>query len=156
MVISIIWYLIWKFQKKQQPTELMRTFPAFSELHSTWPQNRANMLLKLNKTAILLCLLAISCDARRRSRIDLPVTKAADAMIEDNVVTASTPAPAVEKIEAEKLEAPTTVMSEISDEDKVSESNSSEESPSYEDCELDNISFEMITGWEIMKLCLRF
>lgn len=100
------------------------------------------MLLKLNKTAILLCLLAISCDARRRSRIDLPVTKTADSTIEDNTATAS----AIEKIEAEKLEAPTTVMSEIADEDKVSESNSSEESPSYEDCELDNISFEMITG----------
>jgi hypothetical protein len=100
------------------------------------------MLVKLNKTAILLCLLAISCEARRRSRIDVPVTKSADATVEDK--TAATVM--TEKIEAEKLEAPTTVMSEISDEEKVSESNSSEESPSYEDCELDNISFEMITG----------
>lgn len=100
------------------------------------------MLLKLNKTAILLCLLAISCDARRRSRIDVPVTKTADAAVEDKTVTAIM----TEKIEAEKLEATTTVMTGISEEDKVSESNSSEESPSYEDCELDNISFEMITG----------
>lgn len=102
------------------------------------------MLLKLNKTAILLCLLAISCDARRRSRIDVPVTKSADSTIEDKTVATTV----TEKIEAEKLEAPTTVMSDdkVSEEDKVSESNSSEESPSYEDCELDNISFEMITG----------
>jgi negative regulator of genetic competence, sporulation and motility len=101
------------------------------------------MLVKLNKTAILLCLLAISCDARRRSRIDVPVTKSADATDEDKTTAATV---MTEKIEAEKLEAPTTMMSDISDEEKVSESNSSEESPSYEDCELDNISFEMITG----------
>lgn len=48
--------------------------------------------------------------------------------------------------EAEKLEAPTTVPSSDVGEESVSEGNSSEESPSYEDCDLDNISFEMITG----------
>lgn len=57
-------------------------------------------------------------------------------------------ATATEKIEAEKLEAPapTTIQTDIAEDEKVSESNSSEESPAYEDCDLDNISFEMITG----------
>jgi hypothetical protein len=111
------------------------------------------MLLKLNKIAIL-CLLAISClsvDARRRSRIDLPIQNAADAPLEDNLATAS----GAEKVEAEKLEAPapttiaaTTIADMIVEEEKEKaiESNSSEESPAYEDCDLDNISFEMITG----------
>lgn len=104
------------------------------------------MLLKLNKIAIiwLLAMTCLSVEARRRSRIDLPIQNAADAPLEDNLATAS----GVEKIEAEKLEAPapTTVPTEIAEEEKVSESNSSEESPSYDDCDLDNISFEMITG----------
>lgn len=88
----------------------------------------------------------LSAEARRRSRIDLPIQNAAEAPLEDNLATAS----GSEKVEvAEKLEAPapTTVTTDIvAEEDKVSESNSSEESPAYEDCDLDNISFEMITG----------
>lgn len=103
------------------------------------------MTLRLNKIAIL-CLLTTAClsvDARRRSRIDLPIQNAADAPLEDNIATAS----GIEKVEAEKLEAPTTVTTtDIAEDEKVSESNSSEESPAYDDCELDNISFEMITG----------
>lgn len=100
----------------------------------------------------LFCLLAVSClsvEARRRSRIDLPVQNATDALSGDKISTSSTsPATVTEKIEAEKLEAPepTTIQTDLADEEKVSESNSSEESPAYEDCDLDNISFEMITG----------
>lgn len=109
----------------------------------------------LLRTFAIVCLL-ISCssvDARRRSRIDLPIQNAADAPLEDNVATAS----GLEKVETEKMEVekkevekvdepepmPTTVQNEVAD---VSESNSSEESPAYDDCDLDNISFEMITG----------
>lgn len=108
------------------------------------------MLLNYSKIAIL-CLLAVSClsvEARRRSRIDVPTTtNVSDTATEASIVTVM----ATEKlIEAEKLEAtqqiPTTIQPDIDDDDKVSESNSSEESPAYEDCDLDNISFEMITG----------
>lgn len=106
------------------------------------------MVLKYNKI-LVLCLLAVSClsvEARRRSRIDVPVQNASSVPIELNIITTT----ATEKVEAEKLEAstpaPTTIQSELGEEQKVSESNSSEESPSYEDCDLDNISFEMITG----------
>lgn len=101
------------------------------------------MLLKSNKLFIL-CLLAVSClsvEARRRSRIDLPASKnASEPTTEENFSTVS------EKIEAEKLEAPTptTIQTDVAEE--LSESNSSEESPAYEDCDVDNISFEMITG----------
>lgn len=108
------------------------------------------MLLKHSKIAIL-CLLAVSClsvEARRRSRIDVPAANASDTAAiatEASVVTVT----ATEKIEAEKLEAtqvPTTIQPDTDEADRVSESNSSEESPAYEDCDLDNISFEMITG----------
>ena len=106
------------------------------------------MLLKQNKIAIL-CLLAISClsvEARRRSRIDLPVQNATSTPLELNIITTT----ATEKVEAEKLEAstpaPTTIQTDLAEEEKVNESNSSEESSVFEDCDLDNISFEMITG----------
>lgn len=97
---------------------------------------------------VILCLLAIAClssaDARRRSRIDVP---AQNSTIETATLAAASE---TTKVEAEKLEAPapTTVPSTdiVEEEEKVSESSSSEESPAYEDCDLDNISFEMITG----------
>lgn len=102
------------------------------------------MQMKSGKIAIL-CLLAISClssvDARRRSRIDVP---GQNSTVE--TVTLATTSETT-KVEAEKLEAPTTVpTTDIVEEEKMSESSSSEESPAYEDCDLDNISFEMITG----------
>lgn len=106
------------------------------------------MLLKSNKL-VLVCLLAALClsvEARRRSRIDLPAKNATtDTTTEENIATAAS-----EKIEAaEKLDATTLAafLTEVTeDEKKPAESNSSEESPAYEDCDLDNISFEMITG----------
>lgn len=105
------------------------------------------MLLKSNKF-VLVCLLAALClsvEARRRSRIDLPAKNATDTTTEENIATAAS-----EKIEAaEKLDATTlaTFLTEVTEEEKKPvESNSSEESPAYEDCDLDNISFEMITG----------
>lgn len=106
------------------------------------------MQLQPGKIAIL-CLLAISClssvGARRRSRIDVPEQ---NSTIETaTLVSASETA----KVEVEKLEAPAPTTVPTTDiveeeEEKVSESSSSEESPAYEDCDLDNISFEMITG----------
>lgn len=102
------------------------------------------MLLK-SSNLVILCLLvasSISVEGRRRSRIDLPAKNASESTTEENLTTLA------EKIEAEKLEAPapTTIQSDILAEEKPGESNSSEESPAYEDCDLDNISFEMITG----------
>lgn len=107
--------------------------------------------MKINPGKItILCLLAISClssvDARRRSRIDLPAQNSTNTAEIATLATASE----ATKVEAEKLEAPapTTVPTTniLEEEEKMSESSSSEESPAYEDCDLDNISFEMITG----------
>lgn len=99
----------------------------------------------------ILCLLTISSslsvEARRRSRIDLPAANATTTtapIITDKIATVM--AEKLEALAAEKLEATTTVQTDVAEEEKVSESNSSEESPAYEDCDLDNISFEMITG----------
>lgn len=104
------------------------------------------MVLHFNKT-VILCLLAISClsvDARRRSRVDattkvLPAEPTTAATVV--AVTATS-----EKIEAEKLEAAAPTTLRIDDDEKPSEGNSSEENSSYEDCDIDNISFELITG----------
>ena len=106
------------------------------------------MLPRLSSIVILI-LLTTSCltveAAKRRSRIDSPILNPADAPPEDNLATASGSDVIVEKL----VEAPpqTTVQAEeIEDEVTVSESNSSEESPAYDDCDVDNISFELITG----------
>ena len=106
------------------------------------------MLPRLSSIAILI-LLTTSCltveAAKRRSRIDSPILNPADAPPEDNLATASGSDVIVEKL----VEAPpqTTVQTEvIEDEVTVSESSSSEESPAYDDCDVDNISFELITG----------
>ena len=88
-----------------------------------------------------LILLATSCltveAAKRRSRIeDLPITPPTNNSL--------APAVIVEKL----VEAPpqTTIKAEEAEDESASESNSSEESPSYDDCDVDNISFEIVTG----------
>lgn len=92
---------------------------------------------------LVLCLVISSCitvHARRRSRIDLPIKNVADAPLEDNVAVESG------KEEAAALSAPqpTTVLPDVAESNDVSESNSSEE---LQDCDnIDNISFELITG----------
>jgi hypothetical protein len=106
------------------------------------------MLLKPSQI-VILCLLALSSfnvEARRRSRIDLPVQNTSETTVPALETTTMVEKIEREKAEAEKLEAPTTIQSDIVEEESTSESNSSEESPAYEDCDLDNISFEMITG----------
>jgi hypothetical protein len=105
------------------------------------------MVLQFNKT-VILCLLAISClsvDARRRSRVDA-TTKLASEISSTTAATITAASATSEKIEAEKLEASAPTTLRFDDEERTSESNSSEESPSYEDCDIDNISFELITG----------
>lgn len=108
------------------------------------------MVLQFNKTVILCLLLAISClsvvDARRRSRVDATTKIASEATTTVATVTAA--AATSEKIEAEKLEAAAPTTLRFDEEERTSESNSSEESPSYEDCDIDNISFELITGYD--------
>lgn len=102
----------------------------------------------------LLVLLATSCTvnaAKRRSRIDLPIAKPADAPLEDNIATASG-----SEVVAEKLEAsapPPTPMSstepqqqEVTDVESSSSSESSSEEAYNDDCDVDNVSFELVTG----------
>lgn len=93
---------------------------------------------------LVLCLVISSCitvHARRRSRIDLPIKNAADAPLEDNVAVES----GKEEAAAVSAPQPTTVQADIAESSNdVSESNSSEE---LQDCDnIDNISFELITG----------
>lgn len=110
------------------------------------------MLLRLKSLAVL-CLLVISCltivDARRRQRIDSPSEKPIDAPVEESVATVT-----VAEVTAEKLEAPAptttatvdpSTEADIAEEVTSGENNSSEESL-FEDCDVDNISFELVTG----------
>lgn len=96
---------------------------------------------------LVLCLVISSCSlsavhARRRSRIDLPIKNAADA-----------PNEAVESVKEESASAaavsapqPTTVQADLAESSNdVSEISSSEE---LQDCDnIDNISFELVTGY---------
>lgn len=80
----------------------------------------------------------MSCrvDGRRRSRIDGPIQNAADAPPEDNLATASGA-----DLITERLEAPNS--------NAIDEVTSREESStSSEECNQDNISFELVTGYD--------
>ena len=94
---------------------------------------------------LVLCLVISSCTlsavhARRRSRIDLPIKNAADAPLEDNVAVESGNAE-----ESATVPQPTTLQADLAESiNDVSESSSSEE---LQDCDnIDNISFELVTG----------
>ena len=87
----------------------------------------------------LLFTLSTQVDARRRSRIDLPIQNAADAPLEDNLATASGSDVVVEKFEAAP---PTTSKAE-----KEEETTSSSSEESSDECKSDNVSFELITGY---------
>lgn len=92
--------------------------------------------LKLIALFALFSTLSTHVDARRRSRIDLPIQNAADAPLEDNLATASGSDVVVEKFE---LPPPTTVKQQKEEGETSSEESSDE-------CKSDNISFELITG----------
>lgn len=110
-------------------------------------------MFRFNKILVVLCLviLSTSVNARRRSRIDVPIKNAADAPLEDNVAQASTaeqqqqqPQPQTEAVSSALPV--TTLQTETVDDNEVSssESTSSEE---LQDCDnIDNISFELVTG----------
>lgn len=95
---------------------------------------------------LVLCLVISSCitvHARRRSRIDLPVKKSADAPLEDNVAIGSV------KEEALALSAPQTTTMEPDIAESNSDVNENSSSEELQDCDnIDNISFELITGYE--------
>jgi hypothetical protein len=104
-------------------------------------------MFRFNKI-LVLCLVIISCTsvhARRRSRIDLPIKNAAEAPLEDNVAMAS-------GVEEETISSSSTQPITTDAQTDMIESSSemqSESSSSEEliDCEnIDNISFELVTG----------
>lgn len=94
--------------------------------------------MKIQLIVLFALLFTLDVDARRRSRIDLPIENAADAPEPDNIATASGSDVVVEKFEA----APPTISKAREDETTVTSSEASSE------CASDNISFELITGYE--------
>lgn len=85
----------------------------------------------------LLITSSLAVDARRRSRIDSPIENAADAPLEDNLATASGSEVVTEKVEAPSTPAPA-VTTKNKEKDAVVEKK--------EECNTDNISFELVTG----------
>lgn len=108
-------------------------------------------MIRFNKIFVVLCLvvLSTSVNARRRSRIDVPTQKTVDAPLEDNVASTSEQAQAQPQVQTEAASTSlpvTTVLSDLSEDVDLSssESTSSEE---LQDCDnIDNISFELVTG----------
>lgn len=83
-----------------------------------------------------------SADARRRSRIDSPIEDAADAPLEDNLATASD----VESI-VEKYDMPLSAKEQPKVE---SNQTTSKELIQSLECNSDNLSFELITGYSLI------
>ena len=107
------------------------------------------MLPSIFKIALVLLLTTSSLTvdaAKRRSRIESPIENAADAPLEDNIATASgsdvmivnkEPAPV-------KSNSSTYLQTDMAEKEAVSEY--SNEDMSYDECDSDNISFELVTG----------
>ncbi|XP_058129267.1 uncharacterized protein LOC131289165 [Anopheles ziemanni] len=133
------------------------------------------MLPRSLRSVLLTCLLLASSPsidgAKRRSRLDLPISKPADAPLEDNLATASGSEPAFERVEAPAaitpaaaVAAPATASAaaatssaatsaETESSANVSGSGSAENSSqmideySDEECDPDFIAFELVTGY---------
>lgn len=99
------------------------------------------MSLNAKQLIIIGCLIAsvMSAETRRRSRIDSPIQIPADAPFEDNLATASDVSEAIEELP------PLSVVKEKKKEEVTGEKDNSGESLS-EECEANNISFELVTG----------
>lgn len=114
-------------------------------------------MFRFNKILAVLCLviLSTSVNARRRSRIDLPIKNASDVALEDNIASTTAEQQQQPQTEATSSSLPmTTIQSDISEDNDLgsSESTSSEE---LQDCDnIDNISFELVTGWVFKMLTL--
>jgi uncharacterized protein YuzE len=93
-----------------------------------------------SRIAIFLLLSTTTISARRRSRIELPIENAQDAPLEDNLATAS-------DVIVERIKSP------FANEDKVLKIDENDEVAPFE-CENENISFELITGYEFYYIFL--
>lgn len=100
------------------------------------------MRCQLRLVAILGLIVIVSpaANARRRSRIDAPIQNAADAPLEDNLATASG-----SDVVVEKVEAPATSKDKVKEEDA---SKAVSALSSDQQCSSDNISFELVTGYD--------
>ena len=93
---------------------------------------------------ILLTTSSLTVDAaKRRSRIESPIENAADAPLEDNIATASGSDINVVKIGPTSAVV-TSTSTELVEKETISEY--SNEDMSYDECDSDNISFELVTG----------
>lgn len=100
------------------------------------------MRLTLRLLAIggLLMSMSSIVDARRRSKIDSPIQLAAEAPLEDNIATASG-----SDVVVEKIELPPSTSSKPTEEIAP---KAAVKIPSNQQCTSDNISFELVTGYD--------
>lgn len=93
------------------------------------------MRCQLRLVAILglLAIFPSAAIARRRSRIDTPIQNAADAPLEDNLATASGSDVILEKVESPPA---------------PREKEDASKAVSDQQCSSDNISFELVTGYD--------
>lgn len=100
------------------------------------------MLLRLGKLAIIMIFMTCTNvnAAKRRSRIDLPAVKPSFAPLLDNKKTlTSTITPLI------KLDPIKTSHTESKADKEIAE-EASEEDIEYDECDVDNVSFELVTG----------
>ena len=105
------------------------------------------MLAKIFKNALVLLILSSSLKvdaAKRRSRVDLPILNPADAPSKDNLATPSGSEMIIENMKQNNIITVTSEKTDLIDVDRVSEY--SNEDISYDECDSDNISFELVTG----------
>lgn len=127
------------------------------------PPRRTVVLLL---STLLLVSLPLNTHQARRSRIDLPIQNSADAPLEDNIATASgneaqivqaEPLVAVVPAPANSSNAPVAVTPKPEEDVPVAAAVTAEQpeqltdvppidTPSVEECETDNLGYELVTG----------
>lgn len=134
------------FSRSKLPVVITSHSLSFQLHHIYSTKACIRMYSRLRVLAIVGLVLAssMSSDARRRSRLDLPIQVSADAPLEDNLATASDSEVAVAKLE---MPASSLAKEQPKEEtNKKAAAETDEDSTHPAECNSDNINFELVTG----------
>lgn len=112
------------------------------------------MLPRLCKMVLVILLTTSSLTvdaAKRRSRIESPIINGAEAPLVDNISTTSASDVTIVKKESAIVTIPS-ISTEVAEKESISEY--SNEDMTYDECDSDNISFELITGYASLYVIL--
>jgi hypothetical protein len=140
-----IFHEIYFFFRPKLPSATLNILFRFSFIAISQQEAYPKMLSSFRVVVVLALVLSssMSADARRRSRMALPIEVSADAPLEDNLATASDAVVAAEKVELPSA----SLAKEQPKEEAIKKAAAEKEAASDSaDCSADNVNFELVTG----------